>query len=105
VLIVSQPAPGQLTDGIVGAAVAAVAARPVLVAWLRGFGNGIPRATDDALAARALADRLADADDAVADVVKGPLSSEQPLDEHPVAAGPTKVGGPWPRLAVVTPLG
>lgn len=48
---------------------------------------------------------LAGADTFAVDAVrKGPLSSWQPGDEHPVAAEPTKVGAELPRLEVVTVL-
>jgi hypothetical protein len=52
-----------------------------------------------AAAALAAGDTLA-----VDGVGNGPLSSWQPGDEHPVAAGPVKVGELVPRLDVVTVL-
>ena|SRR5579859_6449755 len=33
---------------------------------------------------------------------KGPLSKEQPVNAHPVLAGPTNVGAPTPRLEEAT---
>jgi hypothetical protein len=65
-----------------------------------------------ALAAAAASERLVAAAAALAagdtfavdGVGNGPLSSWQPGDEHPVAAGPVKVGEKLPRPEVVTVL-
>jgi hypothetical protein len=102
VLMLSQPAPGQLTDGSAGSDAATANREAELLR--RRSGAGRARGVDDALAARALAAaRLKDAELAVDDVVNGPLSSEQP-DEQPVAAGPTNVGENCPKLDVLTAL-
>jgi hypothetical protein len=44
-------------------------------------------------------------DGLTAGVGKGPERSEQPDEMQPVAAGPAKVGGNWPRLEEVTGAG
>jgi hypothetical protein len=41
---------------------------------------------------------------AVDGAVNGPVRSEQPDVSHPVAAEPTKVGEPDPKLDAVTPV-
>jgi hypothetical protein len=105
VLTLSQPEPGQLTDGSARlAAVAVLGARvPEDPAWDRALWAGMACGAESAPACRLGAAWLADAEDPVENPVDGPLSSEQPLAQ-PVAAGPAKVGENCPKLFVVTVL-
>jgi hypothetical protein len=101
VLMLSQPAPGQLTDG--SAELAALsAALPAAARWRWKLGGRRARGRGTLAPARRLAAVwLGDAEDAVDDVVDGPLSKEQP-PVQPVAAGPANVGVNCPRLDVLT---
>src|SRR5450755_4361296 len=98
VLMLSQPAPSgwHRTAGIIGVGAAAAAGpRGDAALRLADVGTGIARGPDNPAAALGLAVVLAGDDDAVEDVMNGPVRSEQPL-AHPVATGPTNVGDDGP---------
>ena len=104
VLMLSQPGPGQLTDGSVDVGSAATARPPEVARWRRPFGRGMACGRGTVVPVGGLAAALPrDAGDPVDGVLNGPLSSEQP-DGQPVAAEPANVGENCPRLDVVTAL-
>jgi hypothetical protein len=102
--MLSQPAPSgwHRTVGIIGVGGSvAAAARGDAALRLAAVGPGIACKPDNSATALGLAVALAD--DAVEDVVNGPLSSEQPFLQ-PVAAVPTNVGFDGPIMVVLRAL-